>query len=498
MNTDDALTIKLIFAFKLKLLRLQKKLSYQELSDMTGLSTSYLHDIEKAKKYPKVDKINALAKALNVTYDYLVSTTASKKLQPIIELLNSEFFKIFPLEMFGISNYKLFELFTNTPDKVNAFLSTIFKITRNYQMRSEHFYQAALRSYQEMYDNYFEDLEQAVQAFKQEKDLSTEGPYSTNTLIRILISSYGIQVDRQQLVQYEELKDCRSYYSEAKKVLYLNQNLSAAQEKFLLGRELAFQYLGLTERPYITRIVEVDSFEQLLNNFKASYFSIALLMGEMELVRDVQEFLGQPHWEAAHFLHFLEKYDVTPEMLMQRLTNILPKHFGIDDLFFLRLQGNGGHKGFKMTKELHLSRLHSPYANYTHEHYCRRWVAINILEKLRNKSHNELLADLQISDYWESNNEYLCISVAKQSHETSEEGVSVTLGLRVNPRLKKLVGFLQDPALETREVNTTCERCAISDCEVRAMAPVILDKKRKVDRIKAIVQEVDNEGTMRF
>ena len=94
--------IKLIFGFKVKYMRQQKNLSYQQLSDITGLSSSYIHEIEKGKKYPKAEKTMALAKAFGVDYDYMVSINASKKLQPIIDLLNSDVFKIFPTEMFGI------------------------------------------------------------------------------------------------------------------------------------------------------------------------------------------------------------------------------------------------------------------------------------------------------------------------------------------------------------------------------------------------------------
>ena len=48
---------------------------------------------------------------------------------------------------------------------MNAFISTIFEIARNYEMRQEDLFLAALRSFQEMHDNYFEDLEQDVRAF---------------------------------------------------------------------------------------------------------------------------------------------------------------------------------------------------------------------------------------------------------------------------------------------------------------------------------------------
>ncbi|MEM8892577.1 MAG: helix-turn-helix transcriptional regulator, partial [Bacteroidota bacterium] len=90
--------ISLIFGFKLRYLRQKFGLSYHELAEKTGLSTSYLNDIEKGKKYPKPDKITTLAEAFGLDYDYMVSTTSSKKLKPIIDLLNSKFLKLFPLD----------------------------------------------------------------------------------------------------------------------------------------------------------------------------------------------------------------------------------------------------------------------------------------------------------------------------------------------------------------------------------------------------------------
>ena len=128
MLNDDKI-IRLIFGFKVRHLRQQKGFSYQQLSDLTSLSTSYLNDIEKGKRYPKPDKINALATALDTDYNYLVAIGASKKLKPIIDLLTSKFFKLFPLDLFGISLEKLLELFSQTPDKVNAFISTCLLYT---------------------------------------------------------------------------------------------------------------------------------------------------------------------------------------------------------------------------------------------------------------------------------------------------------------------------------------------------------------------------------
>ena len=475
--------IKLIFAFKVKYLRQQKNLSYQQLKEATGLSTSYLHDIEKGTKYPKIDKINALAKAFEVDYNDLVSTKASKKIQPIIDLLNSDFLKVFPMEMFGLSLYKLFEMFSNTPDRVNAFISTIIKITRNYQMRNEHFYQAALRSYQDMFDNYFEDIELAVKAFRKETKIKGTAPYSTKFLETTLKKKFNITIERTTIAEKIELSSIRSFFSKKQNVLFLNQDLSSAQENFLIGRELGFQYLELEERPFVTRIVKQDSFEKLFNNFKASYFSAALLMEEDNFIKDIKTLAGKRTWNEKPLLALLKKYDVTPEMLLQRMSNILPKHFGIKDLFFLRLFGESDLKSYRMTKELHLSQLHSPYGNVRNEHYCRRWISINIIKRLRSSRSDTPIADAQISKYWETTNEYLCLAIAKPDQNSSKASVSVTIGLLITNEVRQLFKFLDDPDLKVKEVNTTCERCSMPNCGARAIPPIVLEEREEKNRI---------------
>ncbi len=37
---------------------------------------------------------------------------------------------------------------------------------------------------------------------------------------------------------------------------------------------------------------------------------------------------------------------------------------------------------FEITKELHLSQLHNPYANALNEHYCRRWISIKSIKHI--------------------------------------------------------------------------------------------------------------------
>ncbi len=493
MMTDND-SVRLIFGLKVKALRQEKGYSYQQLAEKTGMSLSYVHDIETGKKFPKADKILALAKVLGADYDYLVSLRASKKLQPIIDLINSDFINAIPWEHFGLTPAALLDLFSNTPDKVTAFISTLLKISRSYQLSRESFYNAALRSYQDLQDNYFEDIENAVRRFRKEYKWKEVLPLEIATLESTL-QKMNVSVNRKRMNSMEALNDLRSYYSAANGILYINKAFSTAQEKFLMAREIGFHALGITDRPFETNIQHSDSFDMLLNNFKASYFAVALLMPEDNFTEDVKRIVMQPKWNDKSWLDLCNKYDVTPEMMMQRLTNILPSHFSIDHLFFLRISGDVAKDEYEITKELHLSQVHNPYANATHEHYCRRWVSINSLKhiagQIARKKYKQPVVEAQISQYWQTHNRYLCISIAKPGARGSNEIVSVTIGLLIDQKLSQTMPFVNDPAITVRTVHTTCERCGIMDCRERATPPVEILKQQQQEKINEALKQLE-------
>ena len=59
---------------KLRALRTQKKLSLEQLADLTGSSKSYIWELEnKDDPKPSADKIAKIAAVLEVTTDYLLS-----------------------------------------------------------------------------------------------------------------------------------------------------------------------------------------------------------------------------------------------------------------------------------------------------------------------------------------------------------------------------------------------------------------------------------------
>lgn len=490
-------TVKLIFGLKVQQLRKEQQLSYQQLSERTGLAISYLHNIEKGKKYPKADKILVLAEALKTEYNYLVSLNAGKKLQPIIDLLQSDFLKIFPLDLFGINTPKLMELLSHTPDKVNAFVNTIIKIIRNYHLKGEDFHQAALRSYQDLHDNYFENIEMAVRDFRKSAKLKKDANLDAYQLEELLISKFGIKVNRQKLSKEASLKHIRSFFAPKKKTLYLHNNLDDVQENFLLAKELGFQVLEMFIRPYETRMLEIDSFDKLLNNFMASYFAVALMFSEAAVIKEVKTMASWKKWDGEKFLALLDKYHLSSEMLLQRMANILPQHFGIRDIFFFRFTTGPEMAKYEMTKEMHLSKLHDPHANQLDEHYCRRWISINLIRRFKARQGIENIqgpiADIQISNYWGTSNSYLSICTAKASTEDPNDSTSVTIGLLINDALKKLFKWIDDPELKVKNVHTACERCPIPDCGARAAPPVALWKNRTRDEILKALKRIEKK-----
>jgi transcriptional regulator with XRE-family HTH domain/Zn-dependent peptidase ImmA (M78 family) len=488
---EEGEIIRLLFGFKIKYLRLQKGYGLEELAERTGLSKSYVHDIEKGRKYPKVDKIDILAKGLGVEYDYLVSRRADRKLQPVVDLLTSDILKEFPLQKFGIDTHKLLELLATTPDRVNAFIQTITGVARNFQLKRKHIYFTALRALQALNDNYFPALEAEAARLRTQ----VGGVLSVDQLTTCLRTDYGVSVDQEKMGQEAALASARAYYAKRRKVLYLQAKLSTAQIRFAICREIAFQAMDWPERPYLTRLREAPDFETLFNNFRASYLASAMLMPEDQLVADLAAWFAQPQWDEVPLRECLQHYAVSPETLLQRITNVLPRHFGIEELFFIRLQADDSLQQYRMTKELHLAQPQSPYANALDEHYCRRWVSVNIIKQARHQLkqdvHPQAVIDAQLSEYVGTDNAYLCLSMAMPKADNGDGLSSVTIGLLVNEQLRKRISFLADPNLPTRLVNTTCERCPLSDCDARVVPPLALERDLELARIHTALRALE-------
>ena len=480
---------RIIFGLKVKQLRQQQGLSFAELSKAANMSLSYINEIEKGKKFPKPDKVRSLARALGTTTEELTNDQLDRNLAPITQLLQSNFLNELPLELFGIELSKVAEIIAQAPTRVGAFISTLLELSRSYALREENFYFAALRSYLELNDNYFPDLEEAVTNFTRKYDLPEIRPVPPRVLAELLEKRFGYTIVPGGLEQHPDLALLRSVYRPEEKKLLLNGELTPVQRGFQFGKELAFHHLRLTERANTSSLLRSRVFEEVLNHSKATYFSVALHIPLDPFRAAVEEFFRMDHWDPAAFRGLMQRYNATPEMFYHRLTNVLPTFFGLREMFFLRFLHAPRTDDFTIDKELHLHRRHHPHENGLFEHYCRRWVSLSSLREMDGSS-GELRIEAQRSHYFGTEDEYLCLTMARTGYPTPDKNVSVTLGFLYNDHLRSTIRWADDDAIPQRTVNTTCERCPIEDCGVRAAEPVIVRKREKLRRIRKALEDL--------
>ncbi len=486
--------IKLIFGLKLKQIRTDRNLSLFGLSKISGLSKSYLNEIEKGKKYPKTDKIAILSEKLDVPYDQMVSLKLDKNLAPIGELLQSKILKEIPLELFGIKESNLIDIVANAPAKVNAFISTIIEIAQHYNFSRESFFLASVRSFQEANNNYFDDLEQHVLKFSKAYQIDLTKPVTSKDIEEILIEEYGYIINKDELSTYESLENLRSVFVPKTKTLLLADGIDEAQRAFVYAKEIAYNFLEIKDRLYTFPWIKFEGFDQVLNNFYASYFAGALLIPKEALTKQLKTVFENETFDEAFFLNILKSFNASPESFYQRLTNILPKAFNIQNLFFLRFTHKKDSDRFHLKKELHLSHHHSPRSNDANEHYCRRWISLNVLKDIstNEKAHQ---FDIQISNYEGDNAKYLVFSSATKDPFRDRQYRSISIGLLINKQLERKLKFLKDEKIKTQDVGVTCERCSIKNCAVRQAPAIVIDKAIKNKNIEVIVEELNAKFT---
>lgn len=477
--------IKTIFGLKMKQFRQKKNYSLQDLATVAGVSKSYLNEIENGKKYPKHDKISQLATALNCTYDDLVSTKLDKSLAPIAEIIQSDFFNEIPLELFGINKSNLISIISEAPKKVTAFITTLIEISKNYNLSKERFYFAVLRSFQELHDNYFPEIEENAKNYIRENNLP-EKPRSAE-FQEILESNFQYDIRSLNLEQYGASGKLRSLFIPEKKLLLLNELLDEDQKTFILAKEIGFNALNLKPRPNTYSWLDFTSFEELLNNYYAAYFAGSLLIRKETLTQKLNDFFQYEEWNPGLLEDLIEEFTNSPETFYYRLTNILPQEFGLKDLFYLCFTKKKNSDKIQILKELHLNQQQAPHANATSEHYCRRWIAV---KNLSNLQENEKLTDAQISHYKDSGLTYLVISTSQKNPFSDGTNRSYCIGILVNSNSLKKIKFAKSTQIKTIDVGVTCEFCSILECEVRQAPPLRLEKQIFNENMKQSIKAI--------
>jgi hypothetical protein len=498
-TTDN---LRFILGLKLRRLRREQGASLREVADASGLSVSYLSEIEKGKKYPKPDKLIRLASAFGVSYDDLVSLDVTDELGPLKEVFSSTFIQEFPFSVFGLEPQDLFGLVSDQPSRAAALIRTFLEIGRTYDMQVEHFLFAALRSFQQLHGNYFADLEDRARAFRRANGWTGGAPPSRDALRDLLIYAYNYTLDFTSLPGHPDLGDLRSVYVNGlSPTLAVNGDLMDIQQAFLFAREIGYCELDVDERARTSSWLEVESYDQVLNNFRASYFAGAVIMERNALLDDLRAFFGQPHWDPAPLRAMMTRIQATPEMLFYRLTELVPHAFGLDDFFFLRFHHTVGSEDVELTKILNMSQVAVPHGIGLQEHYCRRWPAIRLLRDMAQRqtgsappTNGTAGADIhaQRSVYLKDDVEFFVLSCARPLALQPRTNSCVSIGFLLNETFRDTVRFWADDSLPRVHVGLTCERCPLppETCRERVAPPSADEARKAQDRKKTALAEL--------
>jgi hypothetical protein len=345
-----------------------------------------------------------------------------------------------------------------------------------------------MRAYQQMNSNYFEDLERAAHDFRQVHGCPAGEPVAAEMLEQILIRDFDYRLDYEKLGEDPRLRGFRSAYRPgAPPRLYVNGNLLPAQRAFVLAREIGYQQLELEERALTSSWLRVESFDQVLNNFKASYFSGALLLDRATVEDDARRLFAETEWRPDLLIEAMDRFGATPETYFTRLTQLVPKRFGLEQMYFLRMSTlpDGG---VRLTKLLNTSDLPLATGLGIHEHHCRRWPSLKLLAAESTGSTAQVAA--QRSHFRHEDLEFFAVSTMRRLSLDRQRRSSVTLGWLLDRKFRRVARFCRDPKIPNVDVDLTCERCSFTpeQCSDRvAEASVVLARQDRKDKEAAIL-----------
>jgi transcriptional regulator with XRE-family HTH domain/Zn-dependent peptidase ImmA (M78 family) len=477
------LHLKAILGLKLKRLREAHGLTLREMGERTGLSISYLAEIEAGKKYPKIDKILQVSRGLGCTYEELVSSKLDGDFDALQALLSSPAVHNFPFDLFGIRTGELMKLLTRSPHEITALLRTLQDIASQYNIGTTHFLRAALRSYQELTGNYYEPIEEAADALR--RDLGGRSPAGGDlTALRAWLLAHGVRdIDDRLLGARPALGTVRSLRLDDPPRVLLNPHLSAFQQAFALAREAGYLRLNLKARSQTTPPDREDSFEQVLNDFQASYFAGAFLLPRDRIFADLKAFFRLPTWQPQAVLALLDKYQVTSETLMYRFSQLIGQQFGLQ-AHFLKFSVEYGR--VRLLKQLNLSRLRIPAGIDADEHYCRRWLSTRLLAELGSRQRRRPKRPLgpivkaQHSTFVDRPDEaFFCFGMALVEPLRPDLNISLVVGFRADEAFARTVRFARDRAIPRVVLSGTCEHCPLGtrECSERAAPPVLYQQE---------------------
>lgn len=403
-----------ILAINIRYLRNKSGLSLKDLASASQISTSYLNEIEKAKKYPKPEKLNSIAKALLVSPDYLTSTTTSISLKPLLNILTNNIFSRLPFNEFGISAYDFFEIVSVAPEKCSSIIAILIEIYQAQKISKQDINQSALKVYQQRHLNFFPNLEMLSTKFLKHYRLIGKRSITSLLLIDILAKDFNYQVKREG-----------SFYDNETSVITLNANLTEQEKVEILLKEVASLY----GKQFFT-----DQCNHTFRLFKLSYFASATLVQASNILFDLKSFFNLKKYNKNKFIDIYQSYNVSAKIFFSRLSQIIPHYFGLNQVFYIRSDLDSNLTLIEITEEIQLCPI---------KIFSYRKITDPLIFRKESILQDKCFVFAQITAMTQTNEDYVCISLLEQTKSAIELSCH-TIGIRVDTKSKSIIQFINN------------------------------------------------------
>ncbi len=470
--------LHLVLSLKVSWLRQQGEYSLAELSKKSGLSQSYLNDIERGRKYPSPGKILELAEALNVSYDELISLKLSGKLAPLSALLNSSVMQEIPFEIFGFTRSDLINLMTGSPEKFATFTDSVMKVTQKYGVEIDEFIEAAIRSYKELHYLSFPDIDQKATDFL--KGITAD--LTISTLESWLSSEHRYQIHKQQLDKDTELSELPYiYFAGAKPRLYLNNKLSATEMLFTLCQIAGYEYLGLQERMASGEFSDQATFDQIRNRERSFLFAMNLIAKAYTDENHFQPFAEMTKCNFPTLEKLLNSIPMPIKASVPFLMRILHSKYGVQNMFYQHYEVPRERSEISLREELHFGESLPFSENIPNAHHCRRLTGV-----ISDTDSNGVFRTSPLH----SDESYVVWRFSERSSVKNGIEDRILLGIKDELSTRKKLAFISDYSLSNFESHNHCESCPIANCEQRAADPTIHKKSVKRERMRKAIENL--------
>lgn len=438
-----------------------------DVSKRSGLSISYISEMERGLKFPGADTLASLTSALQIPIEDLFK-------QPAVTENHAEPERDAPLN-------KSEQL---DPVAVLGPLAPIDPLAAAVQ--TPHL-RSRLNAEMAACGNRLADVEQQATAFLSEIGrYAGQDPLSSveleDRLLQVLRREYGVTIDTRALSQHSALNGHRSVSVAGRQPgLFINSELLPSQRAFILAKEIGSFRLGTKRRTAASPWLRVPTWREVRDNHATSYFAGAVLLPEQDFVRTMTAFLSRDTWSPSALLQCMNRFSATPEMFFYRIGQVAAAHLGLSQHVFMRLSFR---YRIAVSRLFNMTALALPHVLPLSEHVCRRWAGLRMLhsraeeraEGFRTGAEPHApTAHAQRVDVQDGSGGRVPLLVLAMSRplQLGESGDSaVMMGIPLSRQARSRIRFSTDRRLVPISVGTTCERCPITNCDDRQAPPL--------------------------